>query len=78
MAGYALLAKTFSQEAGGLVVWLDEMYVRPAYRSKGLGPSVSPSSSGNLPARPGCGWRWRRTTSAPRRCMPAWATGVSL
>lgn len=36
-AGFALLAKTFSQEAGGLVIWLEELYIRPEYRSKGLG-----------------------------------------
>ena len=30
------MAKTFSQEAGGYVVWIDEVYVRPEYRSKGL------------------------------------------
>ena len=35
-AGYALMAKTFSQEAGGYTVWIDEVYVRPEYRSKGL------------------------------------------
>lgn len=37
MAGYALLAKTFSQEAGGLVLWLEELYVREPYRGCGLG-----------------------------------------
>lgn len=36
-AGYALLAKTFSQEAGGKVVWIEELYVRPAYQNRGLG-----------------------------------------
>ncbi len=36
-AGYALIAKTFSQEAGGLTVWIEELYVRAPYRSKGLG-----------------------------------------
>lgn len=35
--GYALLAKSFSQEAGGLAVWLDEFYVRETSRGKGLG-----------------------------------------
>ena len=35
--GYALLAKTFSQEAGGIVIWIEELYVRPEFRSKGLG-----------------------------------------
>ena len=36
-AGYALTATTFSQEAGGLVLWIEEIYVLPAYRSHGLG-----------------------------------------
>ena len=36
-AGYALLAKTFSQEAGGLTVWIDELYVSPEYRGRGIG-----------------------------------------
>jgi len=36
-AGYALLAKTYSQEAGGMVLWLEEIYVRPAFRSRGVG-----------------------------------------
>ncbi len=35
--GYALLAKTFSQEAGGLVVWVEELYVKPPYRGRGIG-----------------------------------------
>ena len=35
--GYALLAKTFSQEVGGLVVWIEELYLRPACRGRGLG-----------------------------------------
>jgi GNAT superfamily N-acetyltransferase len=34
--GYALTAKTFSQEAGGLVVWIEELFVLPQYRDKGL------------------------------------------
>lgn len=36
-AGFALLAKTFSQEAGGMVIWIEELYLRPEYRSLGLG-----------------------------------------
>lgn len=36
-AGYALLAKSFSHEAGGLVVWVEELYTAPAYRGRGLG-----------------------------------------
>ena len=33
IVGYLLTAKTYSREAGGLVLWLEEMYMRPAYRS---------------------------------------------
>lgn len=36
-AGYALLAKTFSREAGGMVIWIEELYIKEEYRSKGLG-----------------------------------------
>ncbi len=36
-AGYALIAKTFSPEAGGVVVWIEELYVREGFRGKGLG-----------------------------------------
>lgn len=37
MVGYALLAKTYSQEAGGLVLWLEELYIREQDRGYGLG-----------------------------------------
>ena len=36
-AGYGMLVKTFSQEAGGYVCWLEELYILEQYRSKGLG-----------------------------------------
>lgn len=35
-AGYALLAHSFSQEAGGRVLWVDELYICPECRGKGL------------------------------------------
>ena len=37
IVGYALTAKTFSPEAGGMALWLEEVYIRPAFRSHGLG-----------------------------------------
>ena len=37
VAGYALLAKSFSPEAGGVVIWVEEIYVKKAFRSHGLG-----------------------------------------
>lgn len=39
-AGFVLLAKTFSQEAGGMVLWLEELYIRPEFRGMGLGSEV--------------------------------------
>ncbi len=35
-AGYTLLAKTFSQEGGGETVWIEELYVLPEYRGRGI------------------------------------------
>lgn len=34
--GFALLALTYSNEAGGMVVWLEEIYVKPEHRCKGI------------------------------------------
>lgn len=35
--GYCLLALTWSNEAGGLCVWLEEIMVEAQYRSQGVG-----------------------------------------
>jgi len=35
-AGYALLVNTWSQEAGGRAVWIDEIYVLPQFRGRGV------------------------------------------
>ena len=52
IAGYALLALTWSQEAGGLTVWVDELFVLPQFRGRGLGraffdalPTLYPSAA---------------------------------
>ena len=34
--GFALLSKTFSQEAGGFSITIEEIYIDPEYRSRGL------------------------------------------
>ena len=39
-AGYILLALTYSNEAGGMVVWIDEIYVKPEFRSQGIGSEL--------------------------------------
>ena len=35
--GYGIISKTFSPEAGGVVIWIEELYLLDEYRSKGLG-----------------------------------------
>ena len=49
-AGYALLAKTFSQEAGGLTVWIEEIYILPEFRGKGLGSDFLEFVKNEIPA----------------------------
>lgn len=39
-AGYILLAKFFSQEAGGEVIWFDEIYIKKDFRGKGIGSAA--------------------------------------
>ena len=39
-AGYALLAITYSNEAGGIVAWIEEIYILSEYRVKGLGAKL--------------------------------------
>ena len=39
-AGYALMSRTYSQEAGGMAVWIEEIYILPEYRGKGLGSQM--------------------------------------
>ncbi|MBQ4093159.1 MAG: GNAT family N-acetyltransferase [Firmicutes bacterium] len=34
--GYSLIGKTWSQECGGIQVWIDEISVLPEYRGKGI------------------------------------------
>ena len=38
-AGYGLISLTYSNEVGGLVVWIEELYIRHKFRGLGLGSS---------------------------------------
>ena len=48
--GFALLSKTFSQEAGGLSVTIEEIYIEPEFRGKGLGTSFFEFLKREIPA----------------------------
>ena len=49
-AGYALLSKMFSREFGGMVVWIEEAYVRPAFQGRGVGGTFFRWLRENVPA----------------------------
>ena len=49
--GYGVLAYTYSQEAGGKVVWLEEIYVKEAFRGKGAGSRFIDFVLNNIPAK---------------------------
>ncbi|MCM1363493.1 MAG: GNAT family N-acetyltransferase [Faecalibacterium sp.] len=35
--GYSMLAKSYSTEFGGLCIWIEDLYIKPEYRHKGIG-----------------------------------------
>ena len=48
--GYGLLNVTYGHEAGGRVVWIEEIYVREGYRSRGIGREFFEYVFKNVPA----------------------------
>lgn len=48
--GYALLNRTFCREAGGIVVWIEELYIRPRYQGRGFGTFFFRWLEENIPA----------------------------
>lgn len=51
IAGYGLIARTYSQEAGGTVIWIEEIYVKEEFRNKGLGSEFINYVKENVPAK---------------------------
>ena len=49
--GYGVLAYTHSQEAGGKVVWIEEIYVKKEYRGCGIGSEFLEFVKKSIPAR---------------------------
>ena len=37
IAGYAMLAKSYSTEFGGTCMWIEDLYMKPEYRGGGIG-----------------------------------------
>lgn len=49
-AGYAVLNKMFMREVGGMVVWIEELYITPPFQGKGLGSAFFAWLEQNVPA----------------------------
>ncbi len=49
--GYALFMQTYSNEAGGMLLWLDEVYILEDYRGKGLGKALFKFIDENLSSK---------------------------
>ena len=49
-AGYAILSRSFSPEAGCPVCWIEELYIRPAFRGRGLGAEFLTSVREEFPS----------------------------
>ena len=37
LAGYGMIAKSYSTEAGGKCIWIEDIFVLPEHRGKGIG-----------------------------------------
>ena len=37
IAGYAMAAKAYTTEYGGICIWVEDLYMKPEYRHRGLG-----------------------------------------
>lgn len=50
VTAFMLISKSFSQEAGGSVVWIEEIYVLEEYRGRGIGSEFFEFLEKNVPA----------------------------
>lgn len=48
--GFAMLSRTFSQEAGGISVTVEEIYIDEEYRNRGIGTQFFEYMKENIPA----------------------------
>lgn len=48
--GFLLVAKTFSQESGGMVTWIEELFLKEAYRGSGRGTEMIAFIEKHFPA----------------------------
>jgi len=49
IAGYAMTAISYTTEYGGICVWLEDLYIKPEYRHKGISGKVFEFIEKNYP-----------------------------
>ena len=37
LAGYGMVTRSYSTERGGICLWIEDIYIKPAYRGQGIG-----------------------------------------
>ena len=74
-AGYGLLSLKYSHEAGGLELWVEELYVRPpsAATAWAMNSSHGCAAFPQRSTSAASGWKRNRKTSVQRHSTPAWA-----
>ena len=65
--GYGMVATSYSTERGGLCVWLEDIFIQPAFRGRGYGSTFSPLWSSALRAWP-CATAWKPRGTIPLPC----------
>ena len=40
LAGYAMISKGYTTEYGGLCIWIEDIFIKPAYRRQGLASAL--------------------------------------
>lgn len=49
-AGYAVVSSAFSVEAGGEILWIEDIYLRPEFRGKGLAKEFFAFAESSFPS----------------------------
>lgn len=51
IAGYSLVSYAYSNEAGGITAWIEELYLKKEYRKKGLGKILLAETENKIKGR---------------------------
>lgn len=61
--GYAMIAKSFSTEFGKPCMWIEDLYIREAYRGTGLGSKFLDYIESEVSGGVASVWKWKKKMS---------------